>query len=83
MAKNYPKVVDTLYAVLVNDQILDTFNKLAEARKMVRAMRIGEDVQEVKIVKQCTSQTVLDVLKPEIQRTLSFADFDWTGDEQP
>ncbi len=81
MRKYQPKVIDTMYAVLVNDELADTFEKLAEARRMVRTMHITEDVHEVKIVKQCTSQTVLDVLRPEVKRTLSVADFNWIGDE--
>lgn len=81
MSKYKPKVVDTIYAVLINDQLSDTFEKLSQARKMVKAMRITEEIEEVRIIKQCTSQTTLDVLKPEITRTLSFAEFDWVGDE--
>jgi len=80
-ARYHPKVVDTLYAVLINKEVADTFEKLSDARKLVRNMRITEDITEVQIIKQCTTQTILDVLKPEIKRTLSATDFNWVGDE--
>lgn len=77
----YPKVIENIYAVLINGDVKDTFERLAEARKMVKTMRITEDIKEVQIVKQCVTHTVLDVLKPELKPTLTFADLDWTGDK--
>lgn len=80
MGRYERKVVDTLYAVLVNEEVKQTFDKLAQARKYIKELRITDDIQQVKIIKQCTVHTTLDVLKPQVTKTLSIADFDWVGD---
>jgi len=80
MKKYAPKVVETMYAVLINGNLDSTYDKLSKARKHVKSMRIEEDVQEVRIVKQCTSQTTLDVFTPQVKKTLTAAQFDWIGE---
>jgi uncharacterized protein with NRDE domain len=80
MKKYAPKVVETMYAVLINGSLDTTYDKLSKARKYVKSMRITEEVQEVRIVKQCTSQTTLDVLTPQVKKTLTAAQFDWIGE---
>lgn len=81
MSNNGPKVVETMYAILVNDDVVDReFQTLAKARSYVKNMRMSEDVEKVEIVKQCITHTLLNVYKPKLTRTLVAGDLDFGGD---
>ena len=78
MAKRpQPKVLETFYAVLVNDEMRDTFLKLAEARACIKDMPVADDVEEIKIIKQTTTHTLLETYKPEVVKTLTIDSFGW------
>lgn len=79
MVKRIPKVVETIYAILVNGELTDSFKSLREARKSVQNLSLTKETKEVQIVKQCVSHTLLDTFKPEISRVLVARDFDWDG----
>jgi hypothetical protein len=77
MEKNKPKVIETSYYILINDEVLSSFESLAGARKEIKNLNIGEEVREVKIVKQTTSHTLVDSYKPKVTKTLSVEELNW------
>ena len=77
MEKQKPIVVETMYAILINEELRQTFPSLALARKEVKTMGIGDDIKEVKIVKQTISHTLIDSYLPKVTKTLSVNELSW------
>ena len=77
--KPKPKVVETIYGILVNGELLYSFNSLLEARKKVKTLHITQDINKVEIIRQNVQQTLIDSYKPEVSRILVAGDldFDW------
>ena len=77
--KPKPKVVETIYGILVNGELLYSYSSLQEARKQVKTLHISQEIQKVEIVRQNVLQTLIDTYKPEVNRVLVAGDldFDW------
>lgn len=70
------KTIETIYAVMVNDDVvLDQFPKIALAKKFVNNMSITEDIQNVKIIKQTVTHQVVKNLVPKVAKVLTVEDF--------
>jgi len=77
--KPKPKVVETIYGILVNGELLFSFSSLLEARKKIKTLHIAPNVEKVEIIRQNVQQTLIDSYKPEVSRVLVAGDldFDW------
>lgn len=78
MAKRpQPKVLETFYAVLVNEELFEMFEKLTEARKAIKNIPVTEEIEQIQIVKQTTTHTLLDTYKPQVVKTLTIDGLGW------
>lgn len=73
MKRKPTKVLESNYVIKINGIAvyghgLDTLSK---ARKQVKSLVLTETVQEVAIVRQTVTETVMDTFKPVVQRVLT------------
>ena len=58
------KTVGVQYLVKMNEETIDAKNTLREARALLKTIHLTEAVKKVNIVKQTTTEQVLDVYEP-------------------
>lgn len=75
-----PKVTLSYYTVRINGQDIINYERLAEARRYVKSINIHEAIQFIQVVRQTTTETLLDDLKPVSERVLSSDDLFSFGD---
>lgn len=73
MKRKQTKVLNSNYIIKVNGQPLYSsgFGTLSKARKQVKLMPVNEGIEEVAIVRQTVTETVMDTFKPIIQKVLT------------
>lgn len=82
MKKSRPlKVLNSQYVVKINGNAVKSFSSdfdtktaLAEARKYVANLSINDTIQNVTIVRETLTQTVLTVFTPKVQTVLTADD---------
>lgn len=79
MKRKQTKVLNSNYLIKVNGEplspiLIGNLDTLSKARKQVKKMIIDDRVQEVAIVRQTVTETVMDTFKPIIQKVLTADD---------
>lgn len=63
---NTPKVLESGYVVKVNgEQVSESKSSLKEARDIVRALAITDDVKTVEIVRRNLTETLINTFEPK------------------
>lgn len=64
------KTILTSYLVKVNNEIVDTFSSLREARQFIKILAINDDINIVHIIKQSINETILDTYETKTTKVL-------------
>ncbi len=70
------KTILTTYIVRVNNEIIDKFPSLREARQHIKSLVINDDINIVHIVKQTVNETLLDTYETKTTRVLMVTQLD-------
>jgi len=68
------KTMNVAYQIKVNNQVIDRFLTLREARKYIKFMAINDDLHKVTIVKETLTNQVIDVYEPQVTKVLKASD---------
>lgn len=70
------KTILTTYVVKINNEVVDKFPSLRDARQHIRAMPINDDINVVQIIKQTLNETLLDTYETQTTRILKATHLD-------